>query len=125
MKYTSPLLKKFISINDTPEHIAQNLILKTCEIEEIHTRILPDDVVIGKVKSFAKHPEADKLNVCQVDCGTKGMYEIICGGANMANDIYVPVALPNCFLPAINITIEPRKLRGILSNGMICSKEEL
>lgn len=125
MKYTSPLLKKFISLNDTPENIAKNLILKTCEIEEIHTRILPDDVVIGKVKSFAKHPEADKLNVCQIDCGTRGLYEIICGGANMANDIYVPVALPNCFLPAINIKIEPRKLRWIMSNGMICSKEEL
>ncbi len=125
MKYISPLLKKFISINDTPENIAKNLILKTCEIEEIHTRILPDDVVIGKVLSFSKHPEADKLNVCQVDCGKRWTYEIVCGGENIAQNIYIPVALPHCFLPAINITIEPRKLRGIDSNGMICSKEEL
>ena len=71
MKYSSPLLKKFISIKDTPENIAKNLILKTCEIEETHERILPDEVVIGKVISFKKHPEADKLNVCQVDCGKK------------------------------------------------------
>jgi len=125
MKYISPLLKKFISINETPENIAKNLILKTCEIEEIHTRVLPDDVVIGKVTSFAKHPEADKLNVCQVDCGKKWAYEIVCWWENMAQNIYVPVALPHCFLPAVNITIEPRKLRGIDSNGMICSKEEL
>jgi len=125
MKYISPLLKKFISVKDTPENIAKNLILKTCEIEEIHTRILPDDVVIGKVISFKKHPDADKLNVCQVDCGKQWMYEIVCGGENMAEHIYVPVALPNCFLPAINIKIEPRTMRWIISNGMICSKEEL
>jgi len=71
MKYVSTLLKKFISVNDTPENIARNLILKTCEIEEVHTRVLPEALVIGKVKEFKKHPEADKLNVCQVDCGAK------------------------------------------------------
>jgi phenylalanyl-tRNA synthetase beta chain len=43
----------------------------------------------------------------------------------MAEQIYVPVALPDCFLPAVNMKIEPRKMRGIMSNGMICSKEEL
>jgi len=112
-------------VNDTPENIAKNLILKTCEIEEVHTRTLPDELVIGKVASFAKHPEADKLNVCQVNCGDKGNFEIVCGGENMAEGIYVPVALPNCYLPAIDIKIEPRKLKGIVSNGMICSKEEL
>lgn len=125
MKYVSTLLKKFISVNDTPENIARNLILKTCEIEEVHTRVLPEALVIGKVKEFKKHPEADKLNVCQVDCGAKWMFEIVCGGENIAQNIYVPVALPSCFLPAIGIQIEPRKLKGITSNGMICSKQEL
>ena len=71
MKYTSPLLKKFISINDTPENIAKNLILKTCEIEEINERKISDNIVIGYVKSCEKHPDADKLSVCQVDCGKK------------------------------------------------------
>ncbi|MBU0627509.1 hypothetical protein KKG31_05720 [Patescibacteria group bacterium] len=71
MKYSSALLKKFISVDDTPENIAQNLILKTCEIEEVHKRELPGELVIGKVTSFTKHPDADKLNVCQVDCGKK------------------------------------------------------
>lgn len=71
MKYTSPLLKKFISLNDTPENIAKNLILKTCEIEEINERNISDNIVIGYVKSCEKHPDADKLSVCQVDCGDK------------------------------------------------------
>jgi len=68
MKYIAPLLKKFISINDTPENIAKNLILKTCEIEEITYRTIAESIVIGYVKSCEKHPDADKLSVCQVDC---------------------------------------------------------
>lgn len=84
MKYTSLLLKKFISVNDTPENIAKNLILKTCEIEEINERKISESIIIGYVKSCEKHPDADKLSVCQVNCGSKGEYQIICGGANIA-----------------------------------------
>ena len=68
MKYHLQLLKKYISLEVSPEDIARDLILKTCEIEEIHTRNLPKTIVIGKIISIQKHPDADKLNVCQVDC---------------------------------------------------------
>lgn len=125
MKYTSPLLKKFISINDTPENIAKNLILKTCEIEEISERKISDSIVIGYVTSCEQHPDADKLKVCMVDCGKKGSYQICCGGANVATGLYVPVALPGTVFEKAGMTIEPRKMRGIESNGMICSKEEI
>jgi len=125
MKYTSPLLKKFISINDTPENIAKNLIVKTCEIEEIHKRTIADSIVIGYVLSCEKHPDADKLSVCQVNCGDKWTYQIICWWSNVAAGLYVPVALPGTVFEKAGITIEPRKMRGLESNGMICSKEEL
>lgn len=125
MKYTSPLLKKFISINDTPENIAKNLILKTCEIEEVNHRIISESIVIWYVNSCEKHPDADKLSVCQVNCGEKWTYQIICGGANVGAGLYVPVALPGTVFEKAGITIEPRKMRGLESNGMICSKEEL
>lgn len=125
MKYTSPLLKKFISINDTPEHIATNLILKTCEIEEINHRTIAESIIIWYITSCEKHPDADKLSVCQVNCGTKGNYQIICGGSNVAAGLYVPVALPGTHFPKAGITIEPRNMRWIASNGMICSKEEI
>lgn len=125
MKYTSQLLKKFISVNDTPENIAKNLILKTCEIEEVSERNISDSIVIGYTKSCEKHPDADKLSVCQVDCGSKGEYQIICGGSNIAAGLYVPVALPGTVFEKAGITIEARKMRGLESNGMICSKEEL
>lgn len=125
MKYTSPLLKKFISINDAPENIAKNLILKTCEIEEIDQRTIAESIVIWYVKSCQQHPDADKLKVCMVDCWSKGEYQIICGGSNIASWLYVPVALPGTHLPKTGITIQPRKMRGLESNGMICSKEEI
>ena len=109
MKYHLQLLKKYISLEVSPEDIARDLILKTCEIEEIHTRNLPKTIVIGKITSIQKHPDADKLNVCQVDCGSHGQFQIVCGGTNVAE----------------GITIAKRPMRGVDSEGMICSKEEL
>jgi len=78
MKYHLSMLKKYLSVDTTPEELAQNLILKTCEIEEVNTRLIPKTIVIGKIESLAKHPDADKLNVCQVNCGDKGNFQIIC-----------------------------------------------
>lgn len=83
MKYHLQLLKKYISVDTTIEELAQNLIVKTCEIEEIEIRELPKTVVIAKVESFVKHPDADKLNICQVNCGAHGKYQIVCGGENI------------------------------------------
>ncbi len=125
MKYHSSLIKKYISVNDTPENIAQKLIVKTCEIEEIIERKISDSIVIWYIKSCEKHPDADKLNVCIVHCGDKWEYQIICGGSNVRAWIYVPVALPWTIFEKAGITIEKRKMRGIESDGMICSKEEL
>lgn len=125
MKYNSSLIKKYITINDTPEAIAQQLVLKTCEIEDVHIRTIPTSVVIWQVVDLKKHPEADKLHVCSVDCWAAWKYEIICWWTNVIQNILVPVAIPWCYLPAVDITIEPRPLKGIMSHWMICSKQEL
>ena len=125
MKYHLQLLKKYLSVQASPEDIAQNLILKTCEIEEIITRDLKESIVIGQITSLMRHPNADKLNVCQVNCGDKGAYQIVCGGENVAEGIFVPVALPGTFFEASGITIAKRAMRGVDSEWMICSKWEL
>jgi len=125
MKYHSSLLKKYISVQEKPEDIAKELTLKTCEIEEIIERKIADSIVIGYTTSCEKHPEADRLSVCTVNCGDKWEYQIICGGSNIAAGLYVPVALPGTYFAKADMTIEKRKMRGIESNGMICSKEEL
>lgn len=125
MLYSKNLLSRYISFNEDIETIAKQLTLKTCEVEETHSRELPTDVVIGKVLSTHKHPNADKLTVCKLDCWSKGTYQICTGAENILPEMYVAVALPGCFLPAINLTIEPRVMRGEESNGMICSKQEI
>ncbi len=125
MLYSSSLLSKYLTTDIDPEEISDLLTLRTCEVEEIHKRELPDDVVIWYVTETRNHPDADKLTVCQVDCGEKGSYQICCGAGNVRKGLFVVVALPGCHLPAINLTIAPRELRGEASNGMICSKEEL
>lgn len=125
MKYHLQILKKYLSVDTTPEELAQNLILKTCEIEEINTRIIPKSIVIGKIESVSKHPDADKLNVCQVNCGDKGTFQIICGGTNVAEGLFVATALVGTPFPEAWITIAKRAMRGVDSEGMICSKGEL
>jgi phenylalanyl-tRNA synthetase beta chain len=77
MLFSGNLLKRYVNIKDQPENIANYLTLKTCEIEEIHTRKIPSEVVIGYVTKCEKHPDADKLFVTEVDCGDKGKYQIV------------------------------------------------
>lgn len=125
MRYHSSLIKHYISINDTVENIANKLILKTCEVEEIIERKIPTDVVIGKVVSVKPHPQADKLVVCSLNCGAKWTFQICTWWENVTEWSYVPVAIPGCYLPVIDLKIEPRTLRWEDSNGMICSKGEL
>ena len=125
MKYHSQLIRKYISLKDTPENIANNLILKTVEIEEIIERKIDKHVVIWKVISAENHPNSDHMSVCQVDLGPKWKFQIVCGAANVQWATYVPVAMEWAFFPQAGITIAPRKLRGVDSNWMICSKNEL
>jgi len=125
MKYSGSLLKKFISICDTPKNIADQLILKSCEIEEVVERKISDDVVIWKVLKVEKHPDADKLVVCQLDCGDRWNYQIVTWWENVVDGAFVPVAVPGCYLSVIDLKIEGRKMRWLDSNGMICSKDEL
>ncbi|MFB5663921.1 YtpR family tRNA-binding protein [Alteribacillus sp. HJP-4] len=79
--------------------------------------------VVGYVKEKQKHPDADKLSVCQVETGDKTL-QIVCGAANVAKDQKVPVAVPGTVMPS-GMKIKKSKLRGVPSSGMICSAKEL
>jgi len=81
------------------------------------------NVVVGYVDSMQKHSNADSLNVAQVNIGDK-IVQIVCGGVNLRPNVHVLVALPGAVLPG-NFAIQPSKIRGEESNGMICAKEEL
>ncbi|MGY4689186.1 YtpR family tRNA-binding protein [Salibacterium sp. K-3] len=79
--------------------------------------------IVGYVTERKKHPDADKLSVCQVDTGRETL-QIVCGAPNVKKDQKVVVALPGAFMPS-GMKIKKSKLRGVSSNGMICSAKEL
>lgn len=125
MLYSQNLLQKYINIKDDIKNIADNLTMKSCEIEEIISREIPKDIVVGKVTEVTKHPDADKLLVCQLDCADKWKFQIVTWWENVAEGYFVPVALPGAYIASIDLKIVPRQMRGLDSNGMICSKNEL
>lgn len=83
-----------------------------------------DNLVVGEVLSREQHPDADKLGVCQVAVGGDESQQIVCGASNYKVGDRVPVALPGCVLPG-DFKIKKSKLRGVPSNGMMCSAKEL
>jgi len=93
------------------------------EVEGIHAVRIPEKVVVGKVLSREKHPNADKLNVCQVDVG-ESVQQIVCGAKNVEAGQFVAVSLIGAELPN-GIKIKKAKLRDVESCGMICSSTEL
>tara|TARA_A100001011_G_C14312427_1_gene846262 strand:- start:1622 stop:4021 length:2400 start_codon:yes stop_codon:yes gene_type:complete len=82
-------------------------------------------VIIGKVNSIKKHSNSDHLSLCQVDIGSDSDLQIICGAPNVKNNIYVPVAVVGSTLDNGKFKIKKTKIRGEVSNGMICSEKEL
>jgi phenylalanyl-tRNA synthetase beta chain len=126
MKISVNWLRELIDIAIAPEELAETLTIAGLEVEELEDRRqLANGVVIGKIVDRQPHPNADKLSVCQVDVGQSTPLNIVCGAPNAQADIYVPVATPNTYLPAIDLKIRPTKLRGVRSEGMICSLSEI
>ncbi|RYG74865.1 phenylalanine--tRNA ligase subunit beta [Lentibacillus lipolyticus] len=108
----------------SPEELAE-LITKTgIEVDGIdYFAEQSSNVVVGHVDACEQHPNADKLNLCQVDVGEEKL-QIICGAPNVRQGQKVAVAKPGAVLPG-NVKIKKTKLRGVESNGMICSLQEL
>ncbi|MEO1400817.1 MAG: phenylalanine--tRNA ligase subunit beta [Cyanobacteria bacterium J06635_1] len=119
-------LKDLVEVSLSPESLADALTMAGFEVEDIEDRRQwADGVVVGKVLTRQPHPDADKLSVCTVDIGATGPSSIVCGAANVRANVYVPVATVGTYLPKADLTIKPRKVRGMLSEGMICSLAEL
>jgi phenylalanyl-tRNA synthetase beta chain len=129
MRISLNWLRELVATELTPEQIGETLTMAGFEVEDIEERATwADGVIVGRVVSREQHPNADKLSLCQVDIGTGSLQQIVCGAANVRADILVPVATVGSFLPKVGdagLKIKPAKLRGVESNGMICSLAEL
>lgn len=82
-------------------------------------------IVVAKIVSVSKHPNADKLNVLSVDCGDKELQQIVCGAPNVRPGLIGVLARPGAVLPEFPTPLAARALRGVMSNGMMCSAAEL
>jgi phenylalanyl-tRNA synthetase beta chain len=124
MKISYKWLKDYIDINLSIEDLAQKITDSGIEVEDIFQRIDQfNNIVLGKVEAVEKHPDADKLSVCKVTDGSQH-YQVICGAANVSAGQRIPFAKIGSTFPN-GLKIKKAKIRGIESQGMICSKEEL
>ncbi|OBZ11829.1 phenylalanine--tRNA ligase subunit beta [Bacillus sp. FJAT-27264] len=125
MKVSTSWLSDYISLDGvTAAELAEKITAAGIEIDGVENRNKGiTGIVTGYVKSKEKHPDADKLNVCIVDAGQGEDLQIVCGAKNVEAGQKVPVALVGANLPGL--VIKKAKLRGVLSQGMICSAKEL
>ncbi|CPC41893.1 Phenylalanyl-tRNA synthetase beta chain [Staphylococcus aureus] len=125
MLISNEWLKEYVTIDDSVSNLAERITRTGIEVDDLidYTKDIKN-LVVGFVKSKEKHPDADKLNVCQVDIGEDEPVQIVCGAPNVDAGQYVIVAKVGGRLPG-GIKIKCAKLRGERSEGMICSLQEI
>ena len=125
MKFTLSWLKDHLDTEASLDEILYTLTDLGLEVEDVtNPADALKDFTLGFVKAAEKHPDADRLNVCQVETD-EGMTQIICGAPNARAGITVVVAKPGVYVPGIDTTIGVGKIRGIESFGMMCSEREM
>ncbi len=124
MQFPESWLRALVDPPLSTEELCHLLTMAGLEVEETKP-VAPafSNIVVARVLSTEKHPDADKLKLCKVDTGEHGVLQIVCGAPNVAPDMVVPCALVGAKLPGIEI--KRAKVRGVESFGMLCSAREL
>ena len=125
MKFSVNWLREFVELPASTDELADLLTFAGVEIEGIEERGGNfDNVVVAEIRESVQHPNADRLSVCQVEDGSGTNRQIVCGAKNYKVGDKVPLALPGAALPN-GLKIKASKLRGVESQGMLCSPSEL
>src|ERR1041385_1570723 len=125
MKFSVNWLREFVDLPKNPEEIAKLLTRAGIETKNIETPGAKiDNVIVSQITASSRHPNADRLTVCEVDNGSRTKRQIVCGATNYKVGDKVPLALPGAKLPN-GLEIKKSKLRGVESEGMLCSPIEL
>ena len=125
MKFSEQWLREWVNPAIDTQALADMLTMAGLEVDAIEAVAGDfDHIVVGQVVALSPHPDADKLNVCQVDVGDGEPLQIVCGAPNVALQMKAPVALIGAMLPG-GLKIKKAKLRGVESRGMLCSAKEL
>ena len=124
MIVTRSWLNEWIDLEGiSTEELAKTFNSIGLEVDRIKSYRVPKKIIFGKVIECEKHPDADKLNICKVDIGTS-IRQIVCGASNVREGLNVVVATIGAVMPS-GLVIKPVKLRGVESEGMICSASEI
>lgn len=124
MKVSVSWLRQYVDIDVTPQELCDKMTMAGFEIEEMQDLSQSmKNIVVGRIEKLEKHPDADKLKICQVNTGNN-LVQIVTGADNVFEGALVPAALDGSLLPT-GQTIKSGKLRGVISDGMLCSGEEL
>jgi phenylalanyl-tRNA synthetase beta chain len=130
MQFPESWLREFCNPPLSTQQLADALTMAGLEVEDTAPAAPPfTGVVVGEIKECAQHPDADRLRICQVDAGTGTLLNIVCGAPNARVGIRIPVATVGALLPpgadGKPFAIKLGKLRGVESQGMLCSAKEL
>ena len=124
MKFSENWLREHVSIDASREELAATLTAIGLEVEDMSVLGAQlDGVIVARIVECSRHPEADRLQVCQVDAGQAQLLQIVCGAPNARPGLVAPLATIGARIG--EITIKAAKLRGVDSNGMLCSAKEL
>ena len=125
MKVSKNWLSDYIDLsNYSDEELFKEINAHVCEIESYKKLVEASNLTIAKVLECVNHPNSDHLHICQVEIRPGEVSQIVCGAPNVKAGVKVICALPGAVLPG-NFKIKPSKIRGVESNGMLCSLQEL
>lgn len=125
MKFSEHWLREFVNPDIDTDTLAHQLTLAGLEIDGVEPAYpLLSGLVVAEVKSVKKHPDADKLNICKVDCGDAELLSIVCGANNIYPGMHTVLAKVGAKLPGTT-ALAAVELKGELSNGMLCSEAEI
>jgi len=124
MKMPLEWLRQIVDTDADAASLSDLLTMGGLEVENAAPLATFTQVVVARVRSVARHPNADRLAVCQVDVGETALRTIVCGAPNVAAGLLVPCALPGAVLPG-DMAIRSATVRGVRSEGMLCSAREL
>lgn len=125
MKFSEHWLREWVDPKMSTDELSVLMTMAGLEVEAIEPVAGEfTNTVVGQVKKIEPHPDANKLQICQVDAGENELLQIVCGAPNVAVDMFVPVAKVGAKLPG-GMKIKKAKLRGVQSFGMLCSSKEL
>ena len=125
MKFSEKWLREFVNPSIDTQALSEQLTMAGLEVDDVSPACSEfDGLVVAEVKALKKHPEADKLYICEVDCGEDELLTIVCGASNVKKGMRTVLAKEGARLPGIP-ELKPVSLKGVSSHGMLCSASEI